>query len=244
MKSELSWLFDEAEPFRHRGRVVSQVLVRGARRDAVLDFFATLPVALERGGDLPVRVVHAFWVDADVEQLRGESDVVALHQRERQLVEEAIARDNIVDPLDCKLLHQNRNPVKRLTSGPEGRSPVPIIIGGEPRWEQRIAWWREYRSEVLCVFGHYWRQALPGEGPEYHLFDDVARNALAGPGRAMCIDYSAGKRFRERLRTGFEGKYVTSLAALRLPEGVLHLDNAEPLPVVDAGGRPVPGEPR
>jgi hypothetical protein len=219
------------------------VLVRGARRDAVLDFFASLPIVLERGGELPVRVVHACWADADVDQVRTEPDVIALHRHHRQLVDEMIAVDRIVDPLDGKLLHQNRNPVKRLTSGPEGRSTVPVVIGGEPRWEKRIAWWQDYREGALCIFGHYWRLALPGEGPEYHLFDGVARNAVTGPGLAMCIDYSAGKRFRERLRSGFDGTYLTSLAALRLPEGVLFFDNAEPLPLV-GDGRPVLGGPR
>jgi hypothetical protein len=55
----------------------------------------------------------------------------------------------------------------------------------------------------------------------------------------MCIDYSVGKRFRERLQPDFAGAYRTSLAALRLPEGVLYFDNDEPLPLVDASGRPV-----
>jgi hypothetical protein len=50
-----------------------------------------------------------------------------------------------------------------------------------------------------------------------------------------------GKRFKERLQPGFGGSYGTSLAALRLPEGVLYFDNAEPLPLVDAEGRPVLG---
>ena len=238
MKTELSWLFDEAEPFKHRGRHVSQVLVRGRRRDAILDFFATLPVGLERGGELPVRIIHACWEDGDVEQLRGESDVVALYRRHRQQIDETIEKDHIVDSLDRRLAHQNRNPVKRLTSGPEGRSAVPLLVGGEPRWEKRVAWWPDYCGGPLCVFGHYWRQPLPGEGPELHLFDGVARNALCGPGLAMCIDYSVGKRFRERLQSGFDGTFHTSLTALRLPEGVLYFDNAAPLPLVGAHGGP------
>jgi hypothetical protein len=237
-KTELSWLFDEAEPFRHRGRHVSQVLVRGRRRDAVLDFFATLPIALERGGALPVRVIHACWLDSDIEKIRNETDLIALHLRQRQLIDDLIGRDKLDDPLDCKLAHQNHNPVKRLTSGPEGRSAVPIIVSGEQRWEKRLPWWLDYRDGPLCVFGHYWRQALPGEGAEYHLFDNVPHNALVGPGQAMCIDYSVGKRFKERLQPGFDGTYRTSLAALRLPEGMLYFDNAEPLPLAGfTGGR-------
>ncbi len=239
MKPELSWLFDEAKPLTHHGRPVPQVAAHGSRRDDILAFFATLPIVLERGGELPVRVVHACWNDTDIEQVRTETDVIGLHRRQRQRVAERIGEENIVDPLDRKLVQQNHNPVKRLTSGPEGRSTVPLLIHGEPRWEKRIAWWPDYRQGPLCVFGHYWRQALPGEGPEHHLFNGVARNVLVGSGRAMCIDYSVGKRFRERLQSGFDGTYRTSLAGLRLPEGVLYFDNDEPLPLVDSAGRPV-----
>jgi hypothetical protein len=47
----------------------------------------------------------------------------------------------------------------------------------------------------------------------------------------MCVDYSAGKRYKERLQVGFAGAYRTHLAALRLPERVLYFDNAPLVPV-------------
>jgi hypothetical protein len=58
---------------------------------------------------------------------------------------------------------------------------------------------------------------------------------------AMCVDYSVGKRFKERMQMGFHGTYSTSLAALRLPEGMLYFDNHEPMPLVRADGRSVFG---
>jgi hypothetical protein len=85
---------------------------------------------------------------------------------------------------------------------------------------------------VLCVFGHYWRVALHGEN-ELDLFAGMPRNALHGSGPTMCVDYSVGKRFKERLRHGFDGTYRTSLAALRLPERVLYFDNTEPMPLLE-----------
>src|SRR5262245_32888942 len=84
MKTELSWLFDEARPYSHHGHRVPQVNARGKRRDDILAFFATLPVALEREGDLPVRVVHAAWDATMVERLRHRRDVVAAYREERQ----------------------------------------------------------------------------------------------------------------------------------------------------------------
>lgn len=240
MKHELSWLFDEAEPLRYRGKPVPQALVRGRVRDDILAFFATLPIALERDGELPVRVVHACWEPAAVERVRIETDVIALHKKERARVEDAIRDGNVIDPLDRKLMHQNHNPVKRLTSGTEGRSAEPIHLNNEIRWERRVAWWPEYGPQPLVIFGHYWRTPLPSEGPEFHLFDGVPRNALCG-GPAMCVDYSAGKRYKERMQSGFDGRYHTSLAALRLPEGVVYFDNHEPMPLLGPDGRPAFG---
>jgi hypothetical protein len=238
MKTELSWLFDEARPFHHHGHHVPQTLVRGRRRDEILAFFARLPVVLERQGDLPVRVTHACWEPSLIDSLRQEHDTVAVYKTEHARIEDGLQAEQVSDTLDRKLAHQNRNPIKRITSGLEGRSTEPIYVNNEPRYEVRLPWWREYREPTLCIFGHYWRTALPGERKFEDLFDGQARNILCGPGGAMCIDYSVGKRFKERLRSGFSHGYVSSLGALRLPERVLIFDNAEPLPLLS----PSPGK--
>jgi hypothetical protein len=235
MKTELSWLFDEARPFHYHSHHVPQVLVRGKRRDDILAFFARLPVALERGGELPVRIVHACWAPDMIEHLRPESDVVALYEREHARIAALLADGTKSDPIDRKLAHQNGNPVKRITSGLEGRSTEPIFINNEPRYEVRLPWWRDYHDATLCIFGHYWRTALPGEKKFEDFFDGIPRNALVGPGGAMCIDYSVGKRYKERLRPGFSHRYLTSLAALRLPERLMIFDNADPLPLTGPG---------
>jgi hypothetical protein len=234
MKTELSWLFDEARPFHHHGHHVPQALVRGRRRDDILAFFDTLPVALERGGEVPVRVVHACWAPDMLDRLRPETDVVTVYKAEHSRIAEHLQASPAGDALDRKLLHQNDNPVKRITSGLEGRSTEPILVNNEPRYEVRLPWWREYRDAKLCIFGHYWRTSLPGERKFEDLFDGQPRNTLVGPGGSMCIDYSVGKRFKERLRPGFSYRYITSLAALRLPERLLIFDNAEPLPLLPA----------
>jgi hypothetical protein len=230
MKTELSWLFDEARPFHHHHHHVPQALVRGRRRDEILAFFAHLPVALERGGEVPVRVVHACWAPDMIERLRRENDVIAFYKGEHDRIERLLSCTSI-DPHDAKLMHQNDNAVKRITSGLEGQSAEPILVNNKPRFEVRLPWWRDYHDATLCVFGHYWRTSLPGERKFEDLFDSQPRNTLVGPGGAMCIDYSVGKRFKERLRAGSGSGYVSSLAALRLPERVLFFDNAEPLPL-------------
>jgi hypothetical protein len=234
MKPELSWLFDEARPFHHHGRLVPQANVRGRRRDEVLAFFRTLPVALERDGELPLRVVHACWDGPSVERCRAFSDISALYKSEADRVRREIRRFGIHERLEVRLAEQNRNAVKRITSGEEGRSQTPIPVNSEPRWELRLPWWRDYAEEPLVVMGHYWRVSLPEENAYESLFHGVPPNAPHGRRPTMCVDFSVGKRFKERLRSGFDGTFRTSLAALRLPERVLYFDNAEPLPLVDA----------
>jgi hypothetical protein len=231
--TELSWLFDDAPSYHHHHHHVPQALVRGRRRDEILAFFATLPVALERGGELPVRVVHACWAPDMIERLRHETDVVAVYKAEHARIE-AILKNAPADVHDAKLMHQNDNPVKRVTSGLEGRSAEPIVVNNKPRFEVRLPWWRDYHDATICIFGHYWRTALPGERKFEDLFDSQPRNTLVGPAGAMCIDYSVGKRFKERMRVGGSSRYLSSLAALRLPERVLFFDNAEALPLLQS----------
>src|SRR5262245_46329501 len=224
MRTELSWLFDEARPYSHHGTPVPQKHARGQRRDDVLAFFATLPVALERTGELPVRVVQASWEQGLVERLRHRTDVMAASREEKQIIQSALDVAGETDRLIRKLLHQNCNAVKRLTSGLEGRLTDPIYINDEPRWEGRLPWWNGYKDDVLCVIGHYWRIGLPDEKPFEHLFPDQRPNALHGSGPVMCIDYSVGKRFRERIG-GW--RWHTRLAGLRLPEQRLVFDDGE-----------------
>ena len=127
-----------------------------------------------------------------------------------------------------KLARQNGNPVKVLTSGPERRVAVPFHAGGKVRHEGRVPWWDRYADEAWCVFGHYWRRRLAGDADEDHLFDDSRPYAPLGNGRALCIDYSAGKRWRERARGG-AGPFQTWLAALRWPERLLFFDQGRPV---------------
>jgi hypothetical protein len=77
------------------------------------------------------------------------------------------------------------------------------------------------------VFGHYWRVQLPDDVTGDHVFDDRKRYATFGNGQTMCIDYSVGMRAKERLRPGFDGRFQTRLASLRLPERTLVFDDGE-----------------
>jgi hypothetical protein len=229
-KPELSWLFPEAPPFRHHGILVEQETAHH-ECDSILRFFASLPVALERPD---VRVVHACWESGMIDLVRHERDVLEVYQRHHDWLSSWLHGRTDMDAVERKLAYQNRNPIKLLTSGPEMRWPA--CVHGKKREEKRVPWWEWYGQTPLCVFGHYWRGLYPGD-EDLHLFAGYEPNELLGPGNAFCVDLSAGKRFKERLRDGFDGRSRLHLAALRLPERLLVLDHEEhALPVLARAG--------
>jgi hypothetical protein len=204
-----------------------QVWADAPTRDTMLHFFGSLPLALERAD---VRVVHACWNASRIDAARQATRAEDLYRASQARIQEDIHRRGLGDPADIKLVRQNENPVKLLTSGPEEKAPEPFLAMGKLRHERRAAWWHGY-SGPLCVFGHYWRITLPDEIDNERLFTNVPVNATLGRGDAMCIDYSVGKRFMERATPGFNAVFHTRLAALRLPERVLIFENGERLPL-------------
>ncbi len=203
-----------------------QVWIQDWQRQQILDFFAGLPLALERPD---LRIIHACWDEAMVAEARRATHVVAFHGEFKQRIEEVIRRRGLQSPFD-KLARQNENPVKCLTSGLEAKAEQPFEAMGKLRYERRVAWWQDYDGP-MCVFGHYWRIQLPGECDE-QLFDGLSLNAALGRGNAMCIDYSVGKRFMERASPGFKGTFRTRLAALRWPERILVFDSGEEMSLI------------
>ncbi len=122
--------------------------------------------------------------------------------------------------------YQMSNPLRVCTSGVERLTDEPFFAGGKWRFVDRIPWWPTYSDSVPVVFGHYWRL---WNAAEYAALMKGLRNLFAGDaadawqrnetGRevAICIDYSVGVRFKERLR-GKRSAFAGRLAALRWPE--------------------------
>ena len=104
------------------------------------------------------------------------------------------------------MAHQNKNPVKLLSSGPEERTDKPIHASGKTRNERRVKWWTGYDG-TFCVFGHY---SIPGGQPR-------------GKSSTFCVDYGVGKRWTER-REGKTAEFKLRLAAFRWPERVVVFD--------------------
>lgn len=203
-KPENKWFWGE-EFFDENGQVAQQVLADSTIRQRVLSLFRRLPIGLERGD---LRVVHACWNDEMVSMARNASDAVSLNGQHHELIERSFPCLDI-DEIEMGLDHQNKNPVKRLTSGPEERSEKLIHSGGKVRYERRVHWWGNYIGPY-CVFGHY------------SISDGQTRDGSA----AFCVDYGIGQRWKER-RAGKTSGFSFRLAAMRFPEKQVVFDDGE-----------------
>ena len=202
-KHDNSWFY--GEEFKEDGIVVPQVPADESIRKQILAFFRTLPIALERDD---LRVVHACWCDDMTDIARESSGVVTLYKEQHKLIEGSFP-DLELDDIDQGLKHQNQNPVKLLSSGPEERTDKPIHASGKVRNERRVQWWNDYGG-AFCIFGHY----------------SISDGEPRGNGSSFCVDYGVGKRWTER-RSGKTDGFKLKLAAFRWPERVVVFDEGE-----------------
>jgi hypothetical protein len=169
-KPENGWFFGEPR----EGEKAADEAVRAM----VLEFFATLPLALERPD---LRVIHACWEEKMLALARQATCALTLHDEQRQAIERSFEGRSL-DRIDQGLERQNKNPVKLLISGPEARVAVPFVAGGKERWEDRVRWWEDYQPETHCIFGHY----------------ALKRSQHRSTRRAVCIDFGLCYRGEDR----------------------------------------------
>ena len=230
-----AWFLGKSESLDRTGRIIPQVPADEGTRAEILRFFRQLPLALERED---LRVVHACWDSAMVDLARDAADVLDLYDRSVHRIREDLAARGVTEDFEVRFTLQNRNPVKVLATGHERPTAEPFEAGGRLRDRERVRWWEDYADDTFCVFGHYWRTPVPNARKTQRLFDADPPHAALGAGRAMCIDYSAGARWLERLAVDFNGTYSTRLAALRWPEKTLVFDDGERVPVAPPRPRP------
>lgn len=202
-KHDNRWFF--GQEFVADGLVVPQALADQTTRRAIVGLFRTLPIALERHD---LRVVHACWNDPMIAIARAASNVVELYEEHHNLVERSFPGLDL-DQIARDLEHQNKNPVKLLSSGPEERTNEPIHSSGKTRHEKRVHWWNDYHGK-FCVFGHY------------SLLEGIPR----GNQSTFCVDYGVGRRWTER-RSGKSTGFTLKLAALRWPERLVVFDEGD-----------------
>lgn len=202
-------------------------------RERYLQFFQSLPVALERDD---IRIVHACWDKQSIEKLRtGNQNIIERYfELEEELstlaapesffskqsppTAETIAKKQVRD-----LFLQNNNPIKVTTSGLEQKAEKVMFIGGEARYTSRKRWWKEYNGPPV-VFGHYWRRRsakhIPSnnpldirKSPPPYVFSDFG--SFDWLNKCFCVDYSVGARYAERAAKKMVGSTGAYLCAFR-----------------------------
>ncbi|MEE2780119.1 MAG: metallophosphoesterase [Myxococcota bacterium] len=211
-----------------------------------------LPLAGERDD---LRVVHACWQEEGIEKLRkadydgiqGVTEAYEyFHQQMQQdqdylalltLAKEEIApyeaqlRNRSVPPppmgevgnwLLAGVREQNDNPVKVLTSGPEQIAQSEPIFKERWRLHERERWWNHY-SGTPVVLGHYWRSTTP---QRRGLWDGMDPFCWIGEtGRVFCVDYSVGRRYKDRVDPPPQSPATDlGLAAMLWPETTTALE--------------------
>ncbi len=199
-KPENGWFLGDLQ--RGNG---AEALASDADRDFIHQFFSSLPLGLERDD---LRIAHACWHSESIDISRRATDVLSLCAEHESRIDRELAGRSL-ESVDINLAHQNGNPVRMITSGPEERAPERHFAGGKWRDEQRVKWWEQTASGPVCVFGHY---SMEVDKP--HDF-----------GGAICVDFGVGRRAKERKKVGDDGPFETTrLAALRWPERMMVLD--------------------
>ncbi len=173
------WYFDDNHDCS-QGKFCTSRPLEPDRRPAVRKFFCGLPLALERSD---LRVVHAAWHSASVDEIRWSSMTVLELYNERHIRAVRLGEDTglaeraeaeteslghrltnldgrvpmltAVAALDA--LYQDANPVRIVTSGSERVAEDSCYVSGKWRMVKRFPWWDEYREEIPVIIGHYWR---------------------------------------------------------------------------------------
>lgn len=230
-------------------------------KSEMVNFLSSLPIALE-GDDL--RIVHAAWRDDSINEISNietqylseyfldiknkinkdliKSGLLDLYNTQKQLWQNQLTDKNSVVPYldgiaEYNLLHQDKNPIRLLTSGVEKRIVEPFFVGGSWRFCQRFSWWDEYHSEKAVVIGHYWRKIKEikkdSKLKDESFFDDLPFNSWHGfKKNVFCVDYSVGARFLERNQNLKLGSN-TKLAALSWPDRKLIFEDGLVFPTIN-----------
>lgn len=216
----VEWWRGRARPKHSNRPTVAQVEAAPARWRPVLEFFETLPVALE----LPdLRVTHAVWhqgaflavapaLSAPVESTHAARapwrDWVRLHAPyERGAPRPGLPKE--------KLPGQSEPALEVFLKGHETAAEAPFEDNdGHTRHQERARWWREESAHVdtekRVIFGHYWN--LPPLSPAHEAFappqpsghpalrewadthharvPETGRAAVPPEVRAVCVDYN------------------------------------------------------
>jgi hypothetical protein len=181
------WFFGEREGG-------PQVLADDQDREEIRDFLWKLPVAMERED---LRVVHACWREDAMSEIRAESSKESALQRDVALPD---ALAEALNDLSIDLHDRDQAPplhpvLVEAELHEQNLNPIKLVTSGLERETESPFW-----------AGGRWR--VVERAPWFE-------QRLGREERVMCIDFSIGRRWRERERGSH---FASDLAAWRWPE--------------------------
>ncbi len=246
-KSGNGWFFAHDHD-RAQGRFLQSAPVNDEQRSEIQEFFATLPLTLQRDD---LRLVHAAWLPQHVElikQLQPQHDLLSLYhyfetQTEAQLTanglkhavedeyrqyDHLLGDSNATVPLLPAIAlydetYQMNNPVRVLSSGVERRTATPFFTAGKWRMVERVPWWHDYTESIPVIVGHYWRWYYPETRllfgkGEMDLFAAYAPNEWVGAKRNVYCVDFSVGGRYKERELGKGSPWGTRLGAVRWPE--------------------------
>ena len=251
------WFWSEGFP--RDARYEPRVHVDPDRRDAVLAFLRTLPLALERAD---LRVIHAAWHPPSIVRLRAErpdADVLEVFRRwdaMRRAPSSPPAASTRAPPPNappsatscatrpptadaaCRGARRRDRPDQQSRAhrdlGPRACHRRAPVHRRHLALRERVRWWDEYHEDTSVVVGHYWRpfvmrERRPDGQADANLFDQLHAHEWHGA-RSNVFCVDFSVGGRYRERPLAPGTVPsTRLGAIRWPERTLTLDTGETL---------------
>lgn len=260
LKNGNGWFFAHDHD-RKQGRFIRSAAASERQRDEINEFFASLPLTLERDD---LRLVHAAWLAKHLEVIaghEGQHDVESLYRHYEAQTEALVAVAGLKQAVaaehrqfgellldanaDMPLLpalaaydetYQMSNPVRVLTSGVERRTEKPFFASGKWRMVERVPWWHEYQDTVPVIVGHYWRwfdaeTRALISKGEADLFAAGAPNDWVGARNNVYCVDFSVGGRYKERELGRQSPWGTRLAAVRWPEHELMFDEGQRLPL-------------
>jgi hypothetical protein len=220
----VQWWRGRARPKHSNEKTVEHVAANRAAWEPVLEFFETLPIALE----LPsVRVIHAVWHREAFHAVASALGAPAPHPTWGSFASHvALGSPFDGDELWEGLPEERHQPSndrlhELLIKGYEEHATTPFRDNdGKERRTIRVCWWKDERDEIprdkRTVFGHYWNVppaephphfAPPHPSGHHDLREWQAQAAARAPltgrlrvpdeERFVCVDFNGVARPRE-----------------------------------------------
>jgi hypothetical protein len=170
----VQWRRGRTRPKHSNSKTIEHVDANRSAWEPVLDFFETLPIALE----LPsVRVIHAVWHREAFEAVASALGTPKPHPTWGSFASHvALGSPFDGDELRKELPEERHQPSndrlhELLIKGYEEPIDAPFFdVDGKERVNIRVCWWKDEREEIprdkRTVFGHYWN--VPPAGPRPH----------------------------------------------------------------------------